>query len=524
VCWLFLFACSLDLAAESTANQTSSNLAQVQNLYKAGMDLVQRRLLGEAIEMFRQGLNLEPTNLVLINAIGATYSLKGDKEEAQRYFSRALELNPQFLPARKNLAIGYFDSGKYDLAIAEFEQLTQKPESKPVASLFLGMIAEKRKRYKEAVEFLEKSGGLVFQYPHALLSLAQSLYRTDQPEKSRLVLDRLANTSGVSAGDWLEAGLLYSHLGEYKQALESFEKTSQIDTQLPSLDYHRAFVLDKLGRSKEALKILQELSAKKPDASSLNLLGHVAEKAGEIDGAIQAYRKGAELEPDREENYLDYSTLCMNHKNFPLALEIVEVGLKRIPHAYRLQVQKGAILAEVGKLEQAQETFRSAMRLQEDNREAMLSLAKVQARASAFNESTGTLAAGVEKYPKDFYMHYYYGFILLEGAKRTGAKDEVVEKAKRALERAVQLNPSFANSYLLLGKIYLNKDIKMAAEQFETCLRLNPKDAAAMYQLGRLYLKMGKRTEGESLLSQAKEQRFQEADEDQRPRVELVRQ
>jgi len=522
--WALLFiTLSSVLAAESPAIRTNSNLALVQDIYKAGMDLVQRGLLDEAIQTFERGLNREPTHLVLLNAIGATYSLKGNKEEAQRHFLRALELDPQFQPARKNLAIAYFDSGQYDLAIPEFEHLSEKPEGKPVAFLFLGMIAENRRQYQKAIEYLEQSGNLAFQYPRALLSFAQSLYKSGQPEKSQLVLERLQATSNVSASDWLQAGVFYARLGEYQKALEVLNKVKQKDSQLPALDSPQTYVLDRLGRSKEGLKILQGLTDRDPDARTLNLLAHVAERAGEIDLSIQAFRKAAKLEPAREENYLDYSTLCMNHKNFPLALEIVEVGLGNLPRSYRLLVQKGAILAELGKLDQAHETLRSAMELEADHREALLSLARIQAHAGEFDDVVETIAAGVEKYPDDFYMHYYCGFVLLERTKRQGMEGEMLERAQRVLERAIRLNPTFAGSYLLLGKIYLDKDPKVAAGHLETCLRLDPNNASAKYQLGRLYLKMGKHKEGESLLSQVKGQRSQQAEEDKKPRIGLVR-
>jgi tetratricopeptide (TPR) repeat protein len=522
--WALLFiTLSSVLAAESPAIRTNSNLALVQDIYKAGMDLVQRGLLDEAIQTFERGLNREPTHLVLLNAIGATYSLKGNKEEAQRHFLRALELDPQFEPARKNLAIAYFDSGQYDLAIPEFEHLSEKPEGKPVAFLFLGMISENRRQYQKAIEYLEQSGNLAFQYPRALLSFAQSLYKSGQPEKSQLVLERLQATSNVSASDWLQAGVFYARLGEYQKALEVLNKVKQKDSQLPALDSPQTYVLDRLGRSKEGLNILQGLTDRDPDARTLNLLAHVAERAGEIDLSIQAFRKAAKLEPAREENYLDYSTLCMNHKNFPLALEIVEVGLGNLPRSYRLLVQKGAILAELGKLDQAHETLRSAMELEADHREALLSLARIQAHAGEFDDVVETIAAGVEKYPDDFYMHYYCGFVLLERTKRQGMEGEMLERAQRVLERAIHLNPTFAGSYLLLGKIYLDKDPKVAAGHLETCLRLDPNNASAKYQLGRLYLKMGKHKEGESLLSQVKGQRSQQAEEDKKPRIGLVR-
>ncbi len=520
---IFLLLSASALIEGAPVPQEVSRSTQAQFAYKAGMKLVQAKRFDEAIETFQRGLHAEATSLVLLNAIGATYSLKGNLRDARHYFLKVLTLDPRFEPARKNLAIGYFDSGQYELAAREFEVLDRNSESRPVASLFLGMIGAEKKQYARAAELLGQAGELVFQYPRALVSFAEVLSETGELAKSRLVLDRLRSVPDVSPAQWLEAGEIYARLGQYPSALEDLEKAKQQNPESPATDLARSLVLDRMGRSKEALEILQALVSKKPDASSLNLLAHVAENAGDIDVAIQSFRKAAEIEPGREENYLDYSTLCMNHRNYPLALEVVEVGLSYVPNSYRLRVQKGAVLAELGRLREAREDFRAAMKVQVDDREALLSLARVQVRDGELKDSVETLATATGKYPNDFYIQYYYAFLLLELTKRQGLKGENIEKALRALNRSIRLNPDFPKSYLLLGKIYLDRDPQFAVKQFETCLRLDPQSASAKYQLGRRLLRMGKREEGEKLLGQVNEQVLQEEKEENTSRIQLVR-
>src|SRR5581483_3075882 len=143
--------------------------------------LVQEKHLDAAISTLKKGLESDPDSPVLLNAIGAVYSLKQNTQVAEQYFLKALDFNSGFTPARKNLGILYFDIGEYGLAKAQFEQLSQDSlPDRPVAFLFLGMIAEKNGDYRQAVKLFHKCEGLAFQYPQSILRLAQSLYKLNQ--------------------------------------------------------------------------------------------------------------------------------------------------------------------------------------------------------------------------------------------------------------------------------------------------------------------------------------------------------
>jgi tetratricopeptide (TPR) repeat protein len=481
------------------------------------MHLVQERHLDDAIWAFEEGLQSNPNNIILLNAVGAVYSLKQDTEHAQRYFLKALSVDSQFAPARKNLAIAYFNAGKYDLARSQFEQLSRSGADRPLAFLFLGMIARKRGEYPEAVEFFQNSGDLAFQYPDSILSFAQSLHRSNQDKKSQLVLSKLDNVTGVSANQWFEAGRLYCSLDRYESALEEFEKARKLYPALPNLDYLRAYLLSKMGRSNDALKILQDLTAREPDPDPLNLLGHVAQDAGNVQLSLDAFKRALETAPNTEENYLDYSSLCLRYGNSALALHAVKIGLEHIPHSYRLTVQEGAILASEGRHEEARTAFESARRLQSDNKEAFLGLAVALTNANRFGEAIRTFVEGVESFPSDFNLNYYYAFAIFRMAQHQGLNREAVEGVRRAVEKALQLNPRFAGAYYLRAKYYtvMEPNLRLAIENLETCLRLEPRYVPATYQLALLYLRVGKKQESEDLLKQVREVQAEELKKEQ---------
>jgi tetratricopeptide (TPR) repeat protein len=482
-----------------------------------GMSLVKEGRLDEAISTFKNGLSSDPQSTVLLNVIGATYSLKGEFDRADDYLLKTLQIDPGFVPARKNLAISYFNLGKYDLAATEFRRLINEPgDSRSIASLFLGIIAEEKRDFGKSASLLGQSGDIVYEYPQALLSFARSLLELNQAQKADALLNRLQAMPGVKAAEYFKAGLLFSGQKQYQQALAEFERASNIDSGLSGLSYQRAVVLNRLGRPEEALKVLKELTSTRPDPASLNLLANLATSTGDLNLAIQSLRQAALLEPKNEVNYLDFSTLCMDYENYPLALEAADIGLAHIPGSYRLQVQKGAILEKLGRLGEAEKVVQKASGLQAENSVALLSLGIIQTHAGDLREAINTLTSAINKFSSNSQMHYYLGVALEQTLKHDA-------KAAAAFKEAIRLDPSFADSYYHLAKLYVDQDPKLAEQNLLACLRLDPHHLSAQYSLGRLYLKTGRQAKGRALIDAfERQQQAEKIKVRQKPSLELA--
>jgi tetratricopeptide (TPR) repeat protein len=488
------------------------------------MRLVRAGRLDDAIDVFQRGLQTDTDNLNLLDAIGATLGLQGHFASAQQYFARSLQIDPQFVPARKNLAIGYYNLAQYDLASLEFEKLAAvQGKTQRVANLFLGVLANKNHDYAKSVALLEKSGELLAEYPDALIAFADSLMQLKQTTKAVAILNRLDPIRSVSGEQYVQAGLLYSQLGQDKHSLAEFDRAAQKGNPNAALEYQRAVVLDRLGRSQEALQILKAVTNANPDADSLNLLAHVAEKNQEFELALRSLKQAAKLAPDREDNYLDFSTFCADYESFPLALEAAEIGLEHIPTSYRLMVQKGAVLEKLARLDEAEEALKKASTLQEDNSVALLSLAIVQSHADKLQDSVDTLKAAIQKYPDNYYMHYHLGVVLMQIEERDAANEAASREAERAFRDAIKLNPSFSDSYYQLSKVYMSTSLKLAEENLVACLRIDPNHVGAEYTLGRLYMKAGRKAEGQALIDRFEnQQQAEKVKEQSRPRIKAA--
>ena len=351
------------LWSQSAATPAPKIKPEGQAGYLEGLRYVQQRQFDEAIRAFEQGLTLDPNDPVLLDATGGAYLSKDELESAKKYLLASLHLDPGFTAARKNLVIAYFKGGEYDRAEAQCRTLAKVPgPTQQIADLFLGMIHEKKGDYAGAVTFFSHSGNLPRGYPEALLSYANAECQLKHLDKAGALLNQLRNIQGLTAQQHLKLSQLYTQLGQDDLALSEVEAAKAQDSLVEGLQYQNALALDRVGRSREALEILKDLASQKPDADVLNLLSHVARENSEFSLALDSLRMAAKLAPQKEENYLDFSTFCADYNNNNLALEAAEVGLQNIPNSYRLLVQKAVLLEVLGRFNEAESTLRGAFR------------------------------------------------------------------------------------------------------------------------------------------------------------------
>jgi predicted Zn-dependent protease len=238
---------------------------------------------------------------------------------------------------------------------------------------------------------------------------------------------------------------------------------------------------------------------------------------------MKSLRQASKAEPDREDSYLEFSTICADHGNDALALDTAEIGLSHVPNSYRLTVQKGAVLEKLGHLSDAEETLRKAIGMQKDNSIAQLSLAVVQAHSGRPEEAEKTLADAVREFPDNYYMHYFRGRLLSQFAEANSSKSDLRERAMGSLKESIRLNPAYADSYYQLSELYQPTESNLSEQALQKCLRLNPSHLPAQYSLARLYLRTGRKEQGQALLARFKtQQSSDELQQQKQLRIEIV--
>ena len=83
-CLGLLVVAAQAIEPSSTPVRQQTPLSASQQTYRAGMTLVQQDRLDEAIAIFQKGLAGDSGNAVLLDAIGAAYTLQGNFEQAKK--------------------------------------------------------------------------------------------------------------------------------------------------------------------------------------------------------------------------------------------------------------------------------------------------------------------------------------------------------------------------------------------------------------------------------------------------------
>lgn len=475
-----------------------------------------------ALAFFQTRLAQQPDDLTALNMVGSIHCLKDEPETSIAYFERALTLSPDFVAARKNLAIAEFDLGRYQAAEGNLRKLLDVPAARGQANLFLGMIASESGQHEQAVQRLADAGDLVASQPRAQIAYARSLYHAGRIDMAKEVLAQARSRGDLAGPDLVDSAQVAGSLGLFDEALADLERAEAIDPTLSDLGRRRVSILLEAGRDEEALTLARRLARGSPSAASLALLAELAESSGDLDAAIDARRKAIQIAPTREDGYIQLSEFCVKYRNPELALEILDLGLRRIPKSYRLLVQKGITLGQGQRYDAARQAFTEAIAITADHSVALTALAVTLLLSDAMPDALKTLRGGVARFPNDFYMHYIYGFALDRSRAEGGAEGREA-LAEEHLRKAIELNGEFPSAYYRLGKLLADRDAPQAILNLEEAVRLDPRLTAAKYQLGQLYLDSGRQDDGARLMQEVGEAKQRELEKEQMPQFRAIK-
>ncbi len=471
---------------------------------------------------FRSVLAANPDELTALNMVGAILCIQDDPEAATGYFERALRISPDFVAARKNLAIAEFELRHYAAAEEHLQVLLELPEAQGQARLFLGMIASESGQHERAVGLLRAAEDWMASQPRALIAFARSLRHVGQRDKALEVLDLARSRDDLTGADLVDAAQVAVAAGRFDQGLADLERAEALDSDLSGIGVRRVEILVQAGRHEDALALARLLAEETPGGALLSLIAELAEAAGDLDGAVMALRRAIQVEPHSEDRYIELSEFCVRYRNSELALEILDLGSRRIANSYRLLVQRGITLGEVQRYDEARKAFATAIGLTPDHSVALTALAVCLILSEEMSEALKALGAGVDRFPHDFYMHYIYGFALDRArAEQGGRAREAL--AEEHLRRSIELNKAFPSAHYRLGKLLAEREPATATRHLEAAVRLDPQLTAAKYQLGQLYLDSGRLEDGERLMQEVGEAKQRALEQEQVPQFRAVR-
>ncbi|MDE0124718.1 MAG: tetratricopeptide repeat protein [Bryobacterales bacterium] len=174
--------------------------------------------------------------------------------------------------------------------------------------------------------------------------------------------------------------------------------------------------------------------------------------------------------------------------DFGAALSVLDSAASEFPDQPLIHFNRGALLAERGRYEEAEAALMAGLALEPRNPDARLTLAKVLVQSHRHEEALAHVdqyAAAVGEPSQGFDVHYVRGLALRR-------LDRLAE-SERELRRATALNPGHADALFNLGAVLDQQGSHGEAEDYlRKAAGLQPGNADFRYRLAGVLKKNGK--------------------------------
>jgi tetratricopeptide (TPR) repeat protein len=315
---------------------------------------------------------------------------------------------------------------------------------------------------RAAVAALEKALHLDEEYAPAQVRFAVLLGELGQAEEAKQHLERAMALDGELVDAPLELGQLLLAEGEVEAAIEILEKGLQLAPK--HHQFHAALARACFARgdsdraqthAQTARRHTQRLEMVDPRAapdvepiSSRNLLLHGMQQAGggELDAALETFRKALETNPDYAEAHCN------------------------IGKAYH----------QLNKPKRAEKALKEALRLNPDYADAHDRLATLYTEERRFEEAIRHAQEALRCDPSNVLSICNLGSLYASTGKKSEAREQ--------FQKALVLDPEAPVVHFNLGILLERADWEAAVAEYEETLRIEPTFWMAHQRLARMYM------------------------------------
>jgi Flp pilus assembly protein TadD len=252
-----------------------------------------------AVKAYRRGLEIEPENPDILNALGFSFFQQGKSREAVATLEKALAVDPKNWKAHNNMALASIDLGEFAVAEAHYrESLAIEPQ--PAIYNDLGFVLDRQGLADEAAELYRKSLELDPDSASAHYNLATSLARRGEFAEAERHF-RAALEVNPSAPAYTALAFVVWQQGRVDEASARLHDAIEVDPKYPAAYDRLGTILIEQGKLEEAAANYRLLVRYAPSAANHQKLAQVLMGLGLTDDA----RKEMEMARALDRNAVD---------------------------------------------------------------------------------------------------------------------------------------------------------------------------------------------------------------------------
>jgi tetratricopeptide (TPR) repeat protein len=373
---------------------------------------------------------------------GRQFLAKHDWKAAIAEFDRALQLDGSRADSLIGLGIARWGGGNHEGAIQAFQRAAAIDPKSADAHFNIGVAWKELGETAKSSDELNTALRLHPGHEPARLELAMLQQESGQLDQAiaeyQLILK--SNPSSADAHNWL--GVAYLQKNSLEPAIAEFRRAIRLKA-----DYVRAH----------------------------NNLGSTLAQAGDVEAGIAALREGLKYGPEDLQLRINLGMALRSKGDADAALTQFQSLLQEHPESAELLHQFAQTLRQKGDLEGAIQAFERVLALNPEARETYYGLGQALKEAAAANRA----------HPKSQRPTPANGVAELMKAAAQAMASRDLAQVRRSLEKAIEVDPSYAEAYNLLG-FTLGKagDLTAAIDKLKQAVALDPEIPDAHYNLG----------------------------------------
>jgi len=398
----------------------------------------------------------------------------------------ASELDRQFQSAAAR-----FDAGDYAAAEQEVRPLLERAPDNSQVNELAGLIYAAQGKDREASPYLEKAVRLDPKSGAAHTNLAADLARLGDNARAEAEFRKALELEPKSFEANHDLAEFYVRLGKFQAAIPYFKQARAIDPSSLENRYDLALAELRAGQFDEARREIQALVQQKDSAELHSLLADLEERAGNYLASAHEYELAAHMDPS-EDNIFTWGCELLLHATYEPASQVFAAGLERYPRSVPMALGMGVALYGHGSYDKAVEVFLKATDLDPHDVRPYQFLAKVyDVSPSQADAVTERMRRFVQIAPGSAQANYDYAMSLWK-ASRDSSQSASPGQVQPLLERAVALDPKFAQAYLELGILAAEqRQYPKAVERYRQAVQFDPNLVEAHYRLGQALGRLG---------------------------------
>ncbi len=374
----------------------------VSSLYRRGLSRMDKGDWRGAADDFEEAARREPDRFDLLNMCGvANLNLKRT-EQALRYLTRALKLNPRSATVWNNRGLALYQQKRIERAIRDFDQAIRQDSRLVSAFNNRGLAFQALGRLEAALADFSRSIKLRPQQATGYINRAQVLQRLERHDEALGDNDRAIELDPRNADYRTARGITQMRRGALKQAMDDFTRAIQLDPRASVAYHNRGVIRRRLGDLPGAVVDYDEaikLAPKK--GGSYFSRGYVLVRLKKFAAAMRDYTRAIELDPRHAKAYLNRGQMHAAQGRAKQAILDFEQVIKLRPKWDMGYANRGSVHLRAGDLAGALRDLERAVALNERAWYAWFNLGLVRERQRKRPETLAALRKAQKYAPAD---------------------------------------------------------------------------------------------------------------------------